>query len=56
MARHKSHEHCKLYLAQRRRIKNKTQKLIKRIKTLKKETQDKILQNSPIGRQKEKGK
>jgi len=44
---------CQRYLHERKRIKNKTRELLKSIKNLKKETQEKILKVTKIGRRKE---
>jgi hypothetical protein len=52
----KSQKKCQRYFNERRRIKNKTRKLLKRIKNLKKETQEKILKVSKIGRKKERSR
>lgn len=48
------HKHSERYLNERRRIKNKTRKLLKRIKHMKPETQDKIVKCCPIGRRRER--
>lgn len=45
---------CERYFNEKRRIKNKTRKLLKRIKNIKPETQEKILQNCKIKRRREK--
>jgi len=50
----RSQKKCQRYFNERRRIKNKTRKLLKRIKNLKKETQEKILKHNKIGRKKER--
>jgi len=50
----KSHKRCQKYLAERRRIKNKTRKQKKRIKTVNLEAQKQILEYGKIGRGKEK--
>ncbi len=50
----RAHNKCQRYLNAKRRIKNKTRKLLKQIKNLKKETQEKILKHSKIGRKKER--
>ena len=48
------HKHCAIYFSQRRRIKNKTKKLEKRIKKFNFQLQEKIRLNCPIGRKREK--
>ena len=42
------------YFSEHRRITNKTRKLLKRIKNINPESQQKILDNCPIGRKREK--
>jgi len=45
---------CQRYSNEKRRVKNKTRKLLKRIKNIKEETRNKILSHCKIGRKYEK--
>jgi len=47
---------CERYLISRRRIQNKTRKMLKRIKNFEKETRERIIKLNPIKRRKEKEK